>query len=47
MPRGGEAILGEVVEAVRAWPELAADAGVEEDRIAEIGAAHRLELPRG
>ena len=47
LPRGrAEAILGEVVEAVRAWPELAADAGVEEDRIAEIGAAHRLELPR-
>ncbi|MGE5280704.1 MAG: type II toxin-antitoxin system HipA family toxin [Chloroflexota bacterium] len=46
MKRGrAEAILGEVVEAVRAWPELAAGAGVEEQRIARIGAAHRLAFP--
>ena len=47
LPRGrADAILAEVIEAVRAWPELAADAGVEEARIAEIASAHRLELPR-
>ena len=39
-----ERILGEVVDAVRAWPELAAEAGVDEERAAEIGAAHRLGL---
>ncbi len=39
-----ERILGEVVDAVRAWPELAAEAGVDEERAAEIGATHRLRL---
>ncbi len=47
LPRGrAETILGEVVDAVRAWPELAAEAGVGERRIAEIASAHRLELSR-
>jgi len=39
-------IYGEVVEAVRAWPELAAAADVEEERIELIRNAHRLDLPR-
>jgi serine/threonine-protein kinase HipA len=41
-----EHIYGEVVEAVQAWPELAAAAGVEEQRIELVRAAHRLDLPR-
>jgi serine/threonine-protein kinase HipA len=41
-----EKILSEVVEAVGAWPELAAEAGVDEGRIAQIERAQRLELPR-
>lgn len=41
-----EQIYGEVVEAVRAWPELAAAADVEEGRIESIRNAHRLDLPR-
>ena len=45
MKRGrAEAIVEEVAAAVRAWPELAAAAGVEEGRAVEIAAAHRLEL---
>ena len=40
-----EAILAEIREAVAAWPQLAAEAGVEEERAAAIAAAHRLELP--
>jgi len=44
MKRGrAEAMLEEVVEAVSAWPELAADAGVEEDVIRRIAATHRLD----
>jgi serine/threonine-protein kinase HipA len=42
-----ERILAEVTEAVRAWPELAAKAGIEDKRIAQIERAQRLELPRG
>jgi serine/threonine-protein kinase HipA len=41
-----EQIYGEVVEAVRAWPELAAVADIEEERIEAIRNAHRLDLPR-
>ena len=41
-----EAILAEVVEAVRAWPELAARAGVDEERITRIGRAHQLDMLR-
>lgn len=40
-----EDILAEVVDAVRAWPELAAESGLDEERIARIAAAHRTELP--
>jgi serine/threonine-protein kinase HipA len=48
LPRGrAETILAEVIEAVRTWPELAAEAGVEEDHAAAIAATYRLELPRG
>ena len=41
-----EQIYGEVVEAVRAWPELAAAARIEEERVERIRGAHRLNLPR-
>ncbi len=45
MKRGrAEEILAEVVEAVRTWPELAGDAGVADERIARIGATHRLDF---
>lgn len=39
-----EKILAEVTEAVRAWPRLAAEAGVKEDRIDRIAETHRLDL---
>jgi serine/threonine-protein kinase HipA len=39
-----ETILADVVEAVTAWPELAAKAGVDEERIARIERAHRIRL---
>lgn len=44
----GEAkrILAEVTEAVAAWPERAAEAGLEQERIERIRRAHRLKLPR-
>lgn len=42
-----EEILAEVLEAVEPWPELAAEAGIEEKRIAQINQAQRLSLPRG
>jgi serine/threonine-protein kinase HipA len=46
MKRGrAEEILAEVQNAVRSWPELATEAGVEEERIAQIGKTHRLALP--
>jgi len=38
-------IHGEVVDAVKSWPELASAAGVEEQRIGQIHRAHRLDLP--
>lgn len=38
-------IYSEVVEAVRAWPELAAGAGIEEEWIESIQAAQHLDLP--
>jgi hypothetical protein len=41
-----ERILAEVTEAVRAWPELASDAGIDETRIAQIERAQRLKLLR-
>jgi serine/threonine-protein kinase HipA len=45
MKRGqAERILAEVTDAVARWPELAADAGVGEDRIDRIAATHRLGL---
>lgn len=48
MKRGrAEQILAEVVDAVRTWPALADEAGVEETRIERIQNVHRLELPPG
>lgn len=38
-----EAILGEVVDAVRTWPRLAADLAIEPARIRAIAATHRLD----
>lgn len=47
MKRGrAEEILGQVLDAVRSWPRLATEAGVEEGRIAQIERAHRLTLPK-
>jgi serine/threonine-protein kinase HipA len=47
MKRGrAEQILAEVVDAVRAWPALADEAGIDEIGIKRIEAAHRLDLPR-
>lgn len=37
-------IVEEVTEAVRRWPELAAEAGVEAERVERIGGLHRLGL---
>lgn len=48
MKRGKAAeIFAEVREAVRSWPALAAEAGIEERRIEAIGRTHRLDLPIG
>jgi len=48
MKRGrAEEMLAEVVDAVRGWPQLADEAGVEEERGARIGATHRLEFAAG
>jgi serine/threonine-protein kinase HipA len=45
MKRGrAEEIVTEVVDAVKAWPDLASKAAVEDERIARIGATHRLDL---
>jgi len=41
-----EQIYAEVVDAVRSWPDLAAAADIEEERIELIRDAHRLDLPR-
>jgi len=38
----GTAILDEVLDAVRGWPEIAAEVGVEAERIEAIGGSHRL-----
>lgn len=35
--------LDEVVEAVQSWPDLAAAAGIDERRVAQIGSTHRLD----
>jgi serine/threonine-protein kinase HipA len=46
MKRGrAEGILAQVIDAVRAWPELAEEAEVERARIERVQDAHRLELP--
>ncbi len=45
-PRRVETMLGEVTEAVSAWPELGADAGVEMGVIERISDTHRLEIGR-
>ncbi|HEY8639316.1 MAG TPA: type II toxin-antitoxin system HipA family toxin [Solirubrobacterales bacterium] len=46
MKRGrAEEILSEVIAAVKAWPGLAASAGVEADRVDKIERTHRLQLP--
>jgi serine/threonine-protein kinase HipA len=42
-----EETLARVTEAVRNWPEVAAGAGIEDNRAARIGHTHRLKLPRG
>ena len=42
-----EGILAEVTEAVETWPELAAEAGLDDERIERIRRAHRIGLPRG
>lgn len=48
MKRGrAEEILAQVVDAVRAWPALAEETGIERSRIERIRDAHRLELPLG
>jgi serine/threonine-protein kinase HipA len=48
MKRGrAEEILADVVDAVAHWSELANAAGIDEERIARIGASHRLDLPPG
>lgn len=39
-----EAVLDEIIEAVRQWPEFAKQAGVSSSRIDEISKAHRLGL---
>lgn len=41
-----ERIYEEVVEAVGRWPELAADAQIEEPKVDRIRSVHRLDLPR-
>lgn len=47
MKRGEvESIIGEIMESVSAWPELAADAGVEEVMSRRIAETHRLDLGR-
>ncbi len=48
MKRGrAEEIVDEVRAAVATWPQLAAEAGVDEERTARIRRAHRLEMPSG
>lgn len=46
MKRGrAEEIVNQVRQAVESWPQFAAEAGVDEQRAAQIGRAHRLDLP--
>jgi serine/threonine-protein kinase HipA len=40
-----EDILAAVTDAVRGWPELAARAGLDDERIKRISKAHRIDLP--
>jgi serine/threonine-protein kinase HipA len=40
-------IFAEVTEAVRQWPRIAAEVGVESQLAGQIASAHRLKLPRG
>lgn len=42
-----KAIIQRVMAAVAKWPEFAARAGVEEDRVRKIRNAHRLQIDRG
>jgi serine/threonine-protein kinase HipA len=47
LPRGrSDEILADVTSAVRSWPELAEEAGLDERRVTRIEKAHRLDLPR-
>ncbi len=45
--KGGQAqqILVDAIEAVKAWPELAAEAAIDVERIDRIASTHRLGLP--
>ena len=48
MKRGrAEEILGQVIDAVRAWPELAEEAGIDRFSVERIRNTHRLKLPPG
>jgi serine/threonine-protein kinase HipA len=40
-----EQIHDEVLQAVKAWPELAARAGIDDARAEQIGTTHRIDLP--
>ena len=46
LPRPGE-IVAEVVEGIKQWPKFAGEAGVERERLVEIGKRHRLRLGAG
>lgn len=47
MKRGrAAAILAEVIEAVRRWPEFAGDAGLADARVTRIQRTHRLSWPK-
>ena len=37
-------VLAEVTKTVRRWPDFAAEAGVTDERAAQIAATHRLDL---
>jgi serine/threonine-protein kinase HipA len=41
-----QAILAEVSETVEAWPEIAAATGIDAQQAEQVGASHRLALPR-
>jgi serine/threonine-protein kinase HipA len=42
--RPADELIDRILDAVRRWPEFAAGAGVPDERIERIGAAHRLDL---